>query len=71
MLTDWERQELEALRKLVRIYSKRIEEQEAYANKLERQIEKMQSDHIWTVNPEVVIKNYEVCHDQSKCNTSK
>ena len=59
MLTDWERQELEALRKLVRIYSQRIDELETYNNKLERQIETMQNEYGWEINPSVVTQRPE------------
>lgn len=52
-LTNWERQELESLRTLVRLYSQRINELETYTNRLERQIETMQQEYGWKINPDL------------------
>ena len=61
MLTDWERQELEALRKLVRLYSQHIDE-------LEKEIMTMKNEYGWEINNAILA---EYNNDQDKCNTSK
>lgn len=68
MLIDWERQELEALRRLVRLYSQRIEELEKNQQKLQREIETMQNEYGWNLNNAILA---EYNNDQNKCNTSK